>query len=182
MILSLALVIYLPNPFVATGSPHRQCPQDVGFGCFHVRHTPSGQWHPATDDLLGTDAYGESNFNSAPWSIPFSRMSFSEFLFADGYCSWWLIASKHALNGGGAYNGGAKRQMTKSSSNSAPYTAYGHFRLHSVHCVLALQGTKKSLQADPWISLEDSTSEIVHGEDGKGRNRWFIQNTQHRGD
>ena len=39
-------------------------------------------WHPAVDNLLGTEAYGDNTDDSKPWSIKYDRMIFNEIRFA----------------------------------------------------------------------------------------------------
>ena len=40
-----------------------------GGGWTHVRHVPAGfNWHPATDQLQGTDVYGNKYEPNEPWS------------------------------------------------------------------------------------------------------------------
>jgi hypothetical protein len=51
-----------------------------------VRHVPAGNtWHPATDQLRGTDQYGDPNTDQA-FSIRFDDDTFTNFLFATGDC------------------------------------------------------------------------------------------------
>ena len=52
-------------------------------GWRQVRFLPGGstQWYPSTDLLAGTDEFGDNTDNSATWSIPFSQLSFDQFLF-----------------------------------------------------------------------------------------------------
>ena len=40
--------------------------------------------HPATDNLHGTDAYGDPNDNSNAWSRRFDNIEFDDFVFATG--------------------------------------------------------------------------------------------------
>ena len=54
-----------------------------------VRHVPPGlSWHPATDDLSGTDEYGtpDGPLSNQAWSIKFDQDDFELFLFALGNC------------------------------------------------------------------------------------------------
>ena len=95
-------------------------------GWRRVRHLPatSTAFHPATDDLAGTDTYGDPDDDSTAWSVPFG--AFDEFLFATGDGRHWLIATPEAVNGENYEN--APRDINKSSYNSIPYTAQWYFR------------------------------------------------------
>ena len=71
-----------------------------------MRHAPGGYstWHPATDNLMGTDVYGDSStgpMSRSAWSIPFEGAveEYDEFLFSSGDCSSWLIAKKEEVIG-----------------------------------------------------------------------------------
>ena len=58
-----------------------------GGGWKLVRHVPEGsRWHPATDQLRGSDIYGTPSgpLSSQAWSIPFNEECFNQFLFATG--------------------------------------------------------------------------------------------------
>ena len=57
-----------------------------------VRHQPAlATWGPATDQLAGTDVFGDPSDNSKPWSIKFADKDFEEFLFATGDMDKWMI-------------------------------------------------------------------------------------------
>ena len=71
-----------------------------------VRHAPGGydKWHPATDDLAGTDEYGDpanGPMSREAWSIAFDAAvsGYDELLFSSGDCSMWLIVKKEQLAG-----------------------------------------------------------------------------------
>ena len=71
-----------------------------------VRHAPGGydKWHPATDNLAGTDVYGNpanGPMSREAWSIVFdvAVSGYDEFLFSSGDCSMWLIVKKDQLAG-----------------------------------------------------------------------------------
>jgi hypothetical protein len=69
-----------------------------------VRHTPGSHWHNSTDDLLGTDVYGEypdrfGELDTSPsFSIPFGN-KWTEMLFSsgfsDGELSTWGIVENN---------------------------------------------------------------------------------------
>ena len=77
-----------------------------GGGWTLVRHAPGGYdtWHPATDDLAGTDVYGDSAngpMSRDAWSIVFDAAvtGYDELLFSSGDCTLWLIVKKEQLAG-----------------------------------------------------------------------------------
>ena len=77
-----------------------------GGGWTLVRHAPGGydKWHPATDDLAGTEAYGDSAkgpMSREAWSIVFDTAvsGYDELLFSSGDCTLWLIVKKEQLAG-----------------------------------------------------------------------------------
>ena len=112
-------------------------------------------WHPATDQLLGTDAYGTYTNDpqaDATFSIPYVVDSVTEFLFSTGDESKWLVASKDEVVGG--YYANEDRTIILSSTSSEIYTAKWYRR----------QGHSE----DPWISLTDhggaiNTGDILYG-------------------
>jgi len=119
-----------------------------------VRWMPSGNtFHPATDNLFGSDVYGNSNDMSKPWSIRYETKSFDQFLFAFGDCDKWLIADAHVvLADNWDY---AQRKIYKSSLHDYTYTA-GWFKR-----AVAIE--------DPWISLYDHyaakpNKDVLYGE------------------
>ena len=74
-----------------------------------VRHAPGGTgsgniWHPATDNLAGTDVYGDSStgpMSRSAWSIPFDTavQGYDEILLSSGDCIVWLITKKTEILG-----------------------------------------------------------------------------------
>ena len=89
------------------------------------RVQPGGTWHPATDRLAGTEVYGALPWSNAQtadatFSISFSEISFSHFLFATGDEKVWLVCTKEAAVGG-YYVG--ERPVLMSSDSSTPYSA-----------------------------------------------------------
>jgi hypothetical protein len=123
----------------------RGCPRTVGSGWKLVRHVPAGsRWHPARDQLRGTQVYGNPRHNSRPWSIRFP--AFNQFLFATGDCKKWLIADKNSVLGW--YSNG-RRKILKSSTHRRPYYARWYRR----------HGNRE----DPWVSLNDHGPAIPQG-------------------
>jgi len=131
-----------------------------GGGWSLVRHVPAGnQWYKATDQLAGTQSYG--NFEGGPlgseeFSVKFDTVAFSEFLFATGDCSKWLVAKKSEVTGGFYTN--QNKQILKSSKQSAAYYAKWYRRSGSLE--------------DPWISLTDHDGAISAGDIVYGENRF----------
>ena len=65
-----------------------------------MRHVPQGsRWHPATDDLWGTQQYGDPEDDSGPWSVLWKLEETDEFLFASGNMKYWLVVSREELLG-----------------------------------------------------------------------------------
>ena len=52
-----------------------------------MRHVPYGNhWHPAEDQLKGTDVYGVPSgpLSDQAWSVRFDNLTFNQFLFITG--------------------------------------------------------------------------------------------------
>ena len=65
-----------------------------------MRHVPQGStWHPATDDLRGTQEYGDPEDDSRPWSVLWTLEDTEDFLFASGNMKYWLVVSREELLG-----------------------------------------------------------------------------------
>lgn len=115
-----------------------------------VRFLPenSSIWHPATDNLQGTDVYGKYNDSTNAWSIEFG--TFDEFCFSTNTFSHWLYCTKNAVDGD--YSDTA-RNIIRSSRNSSPHTKNWYNR--------------SSEPSDPWISIEnyhDTENYMIYGE------------------
>lgn len=126
----------------------------TGSGWKHVRHVPQGSnWHPATDDLMGTASYGSHLVETAPWTVPFSHVPFVEFLFVTGDCQRWLVASRDAVIGE-HYSNTYRDIVESADSHNAPYQA---------------QWYNRGIKEDPWVSLQKhgvSANDMVYGEGG----------------
>mmetsp|Transcript_90758 Transcript_90758/g.207688 ORF Transcript_90758/g.207688 Transcript_90758/m.207688 type:complete len:569 (-) Transcript_90758:194-1900(-) len=125
------------------------CAALEGGGWQLVRHVPAGtRWHPATDRLLGTHAYGKAGneLSRHSWSIRFDKATFDEFLFSTGDCRKWLVATKQSVLG---WYSNAPRTIKASSLSATPTKARWYRR--------------KSQKEDPWISLTDHASAIKQG-------------------
>jgi len=121
-----------------------------------VRYVPSGStFHPANDNLAGTDVYGNPHDMSKAWSVSFSTTNLDrlQFLFAFGNCEKWLIADADVVLGDvWDY---AQRKIYKSSRFDYSYTA-GWYK-------------RSSHKEDPWISIGDHDiskplKDILYGE------------------
>ena len=136
--LTLAALFAAPTPALAQ--------DQLGGGWTKVRHTPSGDTgHPATDQLAGTDTYGDSNVDSVAWSINFESAApgYNQFLFSSGDGSLWLVATKSAVVG--EYYSDGLRDVMASSLNADAHQVKWYRRSNYPH-------------ADPLISLRDHHS------------------------
>lgn len=121
-------------------------PAAVGTGWQLVRRVKQGtKWHPSTDQLTGTDAYGtfrDDPVADATFSKRFDDIPFTEFLLATGDFEHYLIAKRESVIGW--YDNG-NREVLSSSRIAAPHTVKWYRR----------QGNRE----DPWISLKDHWDE-----------------------
>jgi len=111
-----------------------------------VRHVPQGDtFHSATDDLKGTDVYGNPEDDSQPWSIKFKLTDFDEFLFISGNGNLWLRLTKVALIGEDGYKFyyGEPIQIISSNLNCSPYSVNMYRTVQSGIMVVA--------SADIWL-------------------------------
>jgi hypothetical protein len=131
-------------------------------GWIEVRHVKvkNGKWHPARDQLKGTEAYGIPFNDKNNWSIRFSHMTFNQFLFTSGDGKYWLVADKDQVTGGWYSN--AHRNIVKSSRHSGASRARWYRRSGSYE--------------DPWVSLGDHADQILYGENSHGSYTQFVQN------
>ena len=127
-----------------------------------VRRVKAGNsWHPATDQLRGTDVYGtfvnDSSVDST-FSIAYDLDQVQDFLFITGDKEKWLIASKFSVMNDGSWYQNEARDIKKSSISTTPYQAKWYRR----------SGHKE----DPWISLTDHGGAIGAGDILYGENRF----------
>jgi hypothetical protein len=77
--------------------------KDIDSGGWNARrYVPGddyGKWHPATDQLVGTDVYGIKGCTTQPWSEEFTSSKFDQFLFINGDKSKWMIITRLAAIG-----------------------------------------------------------------------------------
>ena len=116
-------------------------------------------WHPATDQLSGSESYGTecAETASCTFSKRFDTYSFTQFKFSTGDGTKWLIATKDAVTGG--YYSNAQRPIIASSASSSPSQARWYRRAGN--------------SEDPWVSINDhgaaiAQGNIVYGEAGFG--------------
>jgi len=82
-----------------------------------VRYLPYNwpTWHQSSDNLLGTDIYGNSNDFTNPWSVNFG--TFDEFCFSTFDLSYWLYCTKDSV-----YGDNIDRNIIKSSLYNYEHT------------------------------------------------------------
>lgn len=127
-----------------------------GGGWTLVRRVQSGAaWHPATDQMLGSDVYGEPVQDSealATFSVKYNDLDFDQILIASGDAQHWLITTKEAIGGKftGDYYSNSQRGILKSSGNPEAHEAAWYNRLGHVE--------------DPWISDVDHAAAVANGQ------------------
>jgi len=133
----------------------------AGSGWELVRWVPPGDnWHPATDQLNGTEEYGDPANRKKAFSVKFHQKDFDQFLFSTGDGQKWLIARKEQVVGtdGNAFYVNQERTIVKSSKNKSYYKARWYRR----------SGTL----GDPWISLTDFVDAVMNNEILYGENSY----------
>ena len=66
-----------------------------------MRRVKAGtEWHPATDQLLGTDVYGTPSSAAADETFSVEFGAFDQFLFATGDGAKWVIVDKEQVRHG----------------------------------------------------------------------------------
>ena len=131
------------------------------------RVQPGPSWHPATDELLGTDEYGtycgergaadRCDTSMATFSIPFgdhsrSSMVWDQIMFASGDMSMFVVLDKAEMDG--CTDGENDGQWFPTIASAS-----GHNEGYSV-----TQYCRKGAEEDPWISVEEHPSQVVYGE------------------
>ena len=151
--LPLPLPVMTPPPPTATGANFFQ-----GFNWRLVRRVVGSTWHPATDQLAGTEVYGSAcgATASCTFSESWNGASFTHYLFATGDKQHWLIAERcQAECSFYSDLGQNARTILKSSLSPSPYRASWFRRAANTE--------------DPWISLTDhgpatTNDQILYGE------------------
>jgi hypothetical protein len=115
-------------------------------------HSIEGGWHPANDNLAGTETYGGFTFDvnaQQTFSVPFGDAA-DEFLLASGDMSMWVTIKRSEVAAQCAAScANCKMELTASSNGdiSSP-----------------LQYCRTGSGEDPWISAGDHPDLIVYGE------------------
>jgi hypothetical protein len=81
----------------------------------------NGKWHPATDQLVGTDVYGLAGSSIDAWSIEYKSIDFDQFMFNSGDGTKWMIMTRLEAIGtdaAPAWYDNEARTVFKSSINS----------------------------------------------------------------
>jgi hypothetical protein len=133
---------------------------EVGQGEWRlVRRVKAGdKWHPAKDQMTGSEAYGAYSRDytaDSTFSLKFDTWECSQYLFATGDMKKWLVAPASSVLG---WYTDADRLIYRSSTSGTPYKAKWYRR-------------KGSLE-DPWISLIDHASAISKGDIVYGENSY----------
>eukprot|EP00656_Telonema_subtile_P007708 TRINITY_DN13620_c0_g2_i4.p1 TRINITY_DN13620_c0_g2~~TRINITY_DN13620_c0_g2_i4.p1 ORF type:complete len:3743 (-),score=834.31 TRINITY_DN13620_c0_g2_i4:156-11384(-) len=115
------------------------------------RVKPGNRWHPASDNLKGTEVYGkaatEYPLSDLTFSVKFDDKDFDQFLFASGDMKKWMVVDRTALTEKGS---DIAMNVVLSSQTGQPYTVKGNNR--------------KDTGADPMIGLTDFGNATSHGE------------------
>eukprot|EP00798_Chlamydomonas_sp_ICE-L_P032518 gene32518-17230_t len=146
--------VYENNTFDWGSAPKDSCHIDPFSAAFLNRNSdPHTEWKGATAVYRSTN--GDAARDTKSWSIAFSTIPFTHFLFAFGDCTKWLVASKEAVGGVyGAWYDNSSRDVLMASNNAAAHTVKW----------LNRQGSAR----DPLISLTDYYDgyQILYGENG----------------
>ena len=128
-------------------------PNIDGGGWELVRRVKAGStWHPAPDQLRGTDDYGtfiNDGTADTTFAIPFNIDHVQEFLFITGDQTQWLVATMDSVINNNTWYSNEQRDIKISSTSPTPYQARWYRR----------EGAKE----DPWISLTDYEHAIGAG-------------------
>ena len=134
----------------STASTVVSSPDEVdGGGWTLVRCVSSseGSWHPATDNLYGTEAYGtaSSDYTSdGTWSVTWDASSMSEYLFAYTDLSMWLRCASATVF---EYGAPTSSEVLESSASLDAYTAEWYIR----------EGNPE----DPWVCRPQATAPLA---------------------
>jgi hypothetical protein len=117
-----------------------------------------GTWHPATDNLRGTDEYGTFSADyaaaDATFSVPWDVDTTSAYLFGYSDLSMWLECATATVFELGAPT---SSEVLQSSASDEPYAAEWYIRSGNTE--------------DPWVSVFDHGAAdpgMVYGEASKG--------------
>jgi len=150
-----------PGTFCTQGT----CLEGLTNGWQLVRHTPPTHWHPATDQMRGTEVYGTPGDENATlaWSTGWDLSDVDRFMFASVDLQFWLIVKKVDIVGedGNLYYNNGEVAIVASSSNPEPHTARWYRR----------NGSKE----DPWVSLGDHPRGCLYGGNKYGAHQDKLQ-------
>merc|ERR1712003_481320 len=119
-----------------------------------VRRVVGEAWHPADDELAGTEAYGEPVCSTCDgtFSIPFNDMDYTHFYFESGDSEIWLVTTVDSVIG--EYYADSPRPLIASSKQCDAYTANWFHRSNAPE--------------DPWVTVENfyptHSSQAVYAE------------------
>lgn len=127
------------------------------------RVAPGGGWHPATDNLYGSQAYGSPTLAERfdptadkTWSVDWSSWDVDEIMLAHGTMHHWLITTPEAIHGD--YSNAA-RSVIKTSNLGEPHKIVWYNRANSPIDPLigVADWVHVSHDSDKALYLEDST-------------------------
>lgn len=127
-----------------------------GWNLVRCVSSQQGSWHPATDNLRGTDSYGviqNEHTTDTTFTKTWDTSNTSYFLFAYTDFSMYLVTKTETLF---EYGAPTNSEILISSSSSIPYTAQWYIR----------DGNPE----DPWCSVFDHSASdpgMVYGENSK---------------
>ena len=130
-----------------------------------VRHSFQS-WHNSTDNLAGTDVYGVYDNNPESvnsWSIQFNETLKSDgstlFMFSDENCDNWLITRND--------------QFTTIYDNEDRHIIASNF---DIDYYAKWYNRGLSFNEDPWISVQDFSTQILYGEANNPQHEDIFQN------
>ena len=147
------------------------------------RESTGDSWHPSTDNLAGKDVYGikpgwpgtgVASTSDATFSVPYSHLPFTKFLFATGDQAKWMVVEPSAI--GAPFNptatySNSPRDVVMSSENSSP---------HQVKW-----SNREIAEEDPTIHLMDSgawiNDQVLYLENKQGGTIPTTMMSQHNG-
>lgn len=135
----------------------------VGAGWKLVRRVNGGtHWHPAKDQLKGTEVYDDKNgtFSVKYYDGDNDVSSYDQFLFTTNDLQKWLIVDRSELVFNETHQQPYNATIIKSSISPIAYNALWHHRNISTN------------PEDPWISLIDHASAIKRGDILYGEDRY----------
>ena len=112
-------------------------------------------WHPANDQLAGTERYGTNDANplgDQTFSVPFQNFAYDKLMMASGDMSMYVVLDKDVMDEctSGAVDGQWHPVISQSSASDSQTTV--------------LQYCRSGATEDPWISVGEHPDRIVYGE------------------